>query len=91
MPVCGEPGLHGGDSYVAPNVLHARDQHVSSVQQAYRPQNVSDYFHGFHFAPFLKINLCNQGFDATSPAKVVGSGQDRSQYIPGSEVQYRYG
>jgi hypothetical protein len=51
--------LHRADSNVAANVLHARDEHVSGVDKACGPENVSDYLHGSHLSPRQKSNLAH--------------------------------
>jgi hypothetical protein len=52
--------LHRVDSNVAANVLHARDEHVSGVDKACCPENVSDYLHGSHLSPRQKSNLAQR-------------------------------
>src|SRR6202011_2014085 len=82
-----QPRLHHADSYVAANVLHARDQHISHVKQPCRPQHVSDGLQGFHFAPFRKGKIARIRVSMPPASRKLSAPcPARSQYFPGCEV-----
>jgi hypothetical protein len=59
LPMLARPRgtLHRADSNVAANVLHARDQNVSGVEQAPCPENVSNYLPWFSFLHLSKFKI----------------------------------